>query len=100
MVLILRLVVVLKFVDGRRVLVKSFLRHLHASALREKKTVAADEEEQDADKSEDIKIENIRAMAKGFGALADSRHGSIARGMLAPLACLTQAVGITAGCNP
>jgi hypothetical protein len=45
-------------------------------------------------------MENIRAMAMGFGALADSRHGPIARGMLAPLDCLAQAMGVTAGCNP
>jgi hypothetical protein len=42
---------------------------------------------------------NIRAIAKGFGALADSRHGSIAKGLLAPHECLTQAMEITAGCN-
>jgi len=40
---------VLKFVDRRRALVESFLRHLHASALWEKQIVAADEEECDAD---------------------------------------------------
>jgi len=42
---------------------------------------------------------NIGAITKGFGVLADSRHGSIARGLLAPHDCLTQAMEIAAGCN-